>query len=176
MSVDSWGPVWELREAEGLCAVQALSELTGLRCRQAAPRLLWANGQRSSRQVENQQGAASFWLFYISVLMRCKSDWQKRSFLTVETHETRVWNPAPESDGHEQWGSSKRISLGGEEEAFRTVQGEVLMSSELHRLRRWSLCLTVLFSVIGLYCLTIKTGDKLIFSLVNTDRSLRFHC
>lgn len=34
----------------------------------------------------------------------------------------------------------------------------------------WSYC------VIGIYCHTVKTGDKLIFRLVKTDRSLQFHC
>lgn len=126
MSVVSWRPVGELREAEGLCAVQTLSKLTGLRGRQAAPRLLWRNGQRGSRQAENQQGGASCWLIYFRFDALQIGLTKKILFLTVETCETRVWNPASESDGHEWWGSGKSISLGGEEEAFRTVQGEVL--------------------------------------------------
>lgn len=125
MFVASWRPVGQLREAEGLCAVQTLSEPTGLRCRQAAPRLLWRDGQRGSRQVENQQGGASRWLIYFR-FDALQIALTEMLFLTVETRETRVWNPAPESDGHEWWGSGKRISLGGEEEAFWTVQGEVL--------------------------------------------------
>lgn len=133
MCVDSWRPVWELREAEGLCAVQAVSELAGLRRRQAAPRLLWWHGQRGSRQAESQQGAASCWLFYDINFKALQIRLTKLLFLTVETRQTRVWNPAHASDGHERWGSSKRVSLGGEEEAFWTVQGELLTSSELHR-------------------------------------------
>lgn len=31
-------------------------------------------------------------------------------------------------------------------------------------------------SVIRIYCVTIKTGDKLIFSLVKIDRLLQLHC
>lgn len=31
-------------------------------------------------------------------------------------------------------------------------------------------------SGIRIYCVTIKTGDKLIFSLVKIDRLLQLHC
>lgn len=45
----------------------------------------------------------------------------------TETCKTSVWNPASESNRHEWWRKSQRVSFGGEEEAIWTVQGEVLI-------------------------------------------------